>query len=217
MIRLIIIDRDVLIRECISAVLKSTDELKVVGSFNSMEKLSNPVTDKNHDVVVLSADDDIYSAVKSINKARRLFPRIPLLIYGRNSSDKFKNQITNQGAQSYIDTNHSSSDFIKLIKKTAGSKADKSLSAKKNVTGSYKALQTPKDKLTRLSNRELMVLKMIAAGKSVRDISGELSLKISTVHTFRTRLMNKLKLKNNVEIALFAINNKMISSPEYTG
>ena len=91
------------------------------------------------------------------------------------------------------------------------------LRAKKNETGSYEALQTPKDKLTRLSNRELMVLKMIAAGKSVRDISSELSLKISTVHTFRTRLMNKLKLKNNVEVALFAINNKIVSSPEYTG
>ena len=215
MIRLVIIDRNVLFRECIIAVLKSSHGLKVVGSLNSMEKVSSPVG-SNSNVIALSADDDIYSTVKSINKARRLFPRIPLLLYGRNSSDKFKNQVTNQGVLSYIDTNHTPSDFIKLIKRTAGSKGGKSLNANKNVAGNYKALQTPKDKLTRLSFRELMVLKMIASGKSVRDISSELSLKISTVHTFRTRLMNKLKLKNNVEIALFAINNKMVSSPEYS-
>ena len=215
MIRLVIIDRNVLFRECIIAVLKSSHGLKVVGSLNSMEKVSSPVG-SNSNVIALSADDDIYSTVKSINKARRLFPRIPLLLYGRNSSDKFKNQVTNQGVLSYIDTNNTPSDFIKLIKRTAGSKGGKSLNANKNVAGNYKALQTPKDKLTRLSFRELMVLKMIASGKSVRDISSELSLKISTVHTFRTRLMNKLKLKNNVEIALFAINNKMVSSPEYS-
>ena len=47
-----------------------------------MEKVSNPFTHRNNDVVVLSADDDIYTMSKSINKAKRLFLRVPLLVYG---------------------------------------------------------------------------------------------------------------------------------------
>lgn len=217
MVRLIIIDKDVFYRECIIAVLKSAGGFKVVGSFNRLENLNGVNAHEKNDLVLLNADDDIYTISKTINKARRIFPKIPILAYGGNYPEKLRNQITNQGVQSYFDTYRTPSEFIKTIKKTTGLKVGKLLGTKKYLNNNYKGGQTPKEKLTRLSNRELMVLKMIASGKSVRNISDELSLKISTVHTFRTRLMNKLKLKNNVEIALFAISNKIVNSPDRTG
>jgi two-component system, NarL family, invasion response regulator UvrY len=55
---------------------------------------------------------------------------------------------------------------------------------------------------------------MIAQGITIKNVAKGLGLKISTIHTFRTRMMNKLKLTNNVEIALFALKNKLIKSSE---
>jgi two-component system, NarL family, invasion response regulator UvrY len=61
-----------------------------------------------------------------------------------------------------------------------------------------------------LSNREFDVLKMLAAGKSVSDISEHLFLSVTTVSTYRSRILSKMQLKNNAEITLYAIEHKLI-------
>ena len=217
MVRLIIIDKNVLYRECLIAVLKSSNNFRVIGNFSGLNELGEIKSLKNSDLILFSSDNDVYTNVKTIHKLRRLLPKVPILAYGSNSNDRFRNQIAEQGVQSYIDTNHTPAEFIKLVKKTSEIKTGKSFNAKKGMNNNADSSKPPQKRIERLSNRELLVLKMIASGKTIKDISDDLTLKVSTVHTFRTRLMNKLKLKNNVEIALFAINNKIVNTLNLTG
>jgi len=61
-----------------------------------------------------------------------------------------------------------------------------------------------------LSNRELEIMFLLAEGKKVKAIAKELTLSVSTVFTYRVRIFEKLKLKNDVELTHYAINNKLI-------
>jgi DNA-binding NarL/FixJ family response regulator len=61
-----------------------------------------------------------------------------------------------------------------------------------------------------LSDREFEVLKLIASGKSISEIAVLLSLSITTVSTYRSRLLAKMDLKNNAELTIYAIENKLL-------
>jgi DNA-binding NarL/FixJ family response regulator len=61
-----------------------------------------------------------------------------------------------------------------------------------------------------LSNREYQVMLMIAAGKTVAEIAEELSLSVQTISTYRSRILQKMQMKNNVELANYAIRNQLL-------
>jgi len=61
-----------------------------------------------------------------------------------------------------------------------------------------------------LSDREFEVLKLLAAGKSVSDIAEQFSLRVSTVSTYRARIMSKMNLKTNADLTLYAVNYALL-------
>ena len=61
-----------------------------------------------------------------------------------------------------------------------------------------------------LSDREFEVFKLIASGKSITDIAGTLSLSITTISTYRARIMEKMNLHTNADLTLYAVENKII-------
>jgi DNA-binding NarL/FixJ family response regulator len=61
-----------------------------------------------------------------------------------------------------------------------------------------------------LSDREFEIFKMIAAGKTVSEIAEQLSLSITTVSTYRARLLTKMNLKTNAELTRYGLENKLI-------
>ena len=62
----------------------------------------------------------------------------------------------------------------------------------------------------RLSNREFLILRMIASGKSVGQIAKELSLSVSTVSTYRARILEKMDMKNNAELTHYAVQQGLV-------
>lgn len=62
----------------------------------------------------------------------------------------------------------------------------------------------------RLSNREFLILRMIASGKSVGQIAKELSLSVSTVSTYRARILEKMDMKNNAELTHYAVQEGLV-------
>jgi two-component system invasion response regulator UvrY len=73
-------------------------------------------------------------------------------------------------------------------------------------------LATDSDKLPHetLSDREFQIMRMIAAGKRRTEIAEELSLSLSTVNTYRTRILEKMKMETNVELARYAMEHGLI-------
>jgi len=70
---------------------------------------------------------------------------------------------------------------------------------------------TPASPLDSLSNREMQVLKLLASDQTVGDIARELSLSANTISTYRTRLFDKLGIKNPVELVSFAARHQLVA------
>ena len=75
---------------------------------------------------------------------------------------------------------------------------------------SYLAIDVQKAPHERLSDREFLVLRMIASGKPVGQIAKELSLSVATISTYRARLLEKMDMKNNAELTHYAIQKGLV-------
>jgi len=67
-----------------------------------------------------------------------------------------------------------------------------------------------KEQSALISDQELQVLKLITSGKSVSEIAEKLSLSVTDVSTHRSRLLEKVNVKNNAELTLYALINNLI-------
>lgn len=114
------------------------------------------------------------------------------------------------GADGYIGKTSSAEEFIKAIKKVC--------SGKKYITGSLAELLAetamsagkPATLQDLLSEREFQVFCLIGQGKTVSEIAADLNLSVKTISTYRSKIIEKTGLKNNSEIMLYALQNKIV-------
>ena len=150
-------------------------------------------------------DDKIIDSIKEIKTQN---PDLPILLYILTHSDQFAVRAIRAGISGYIIYDSDSDDLIKAVEKvTSGGiyicsvlAEHLALNLKKN--GEKKLHET-------LTNREYQVMNLIASGKSVSEIAKELYLSKNTISNHRTHILEKLKLKNNSEITLYAIKNRI--------
>ncbi len=113
------------------------------------------------------------------------------------------------GASGYLTKESAPAELRAAIRKVSnGGKYVSSSLAEKLAS----ALETGSEQLPHetLSDREYQVMRMIAAGKTVAEIAEGLSLSVQTVSTYRSRILQKMKMKNNVELANYAIRNRLV-------
>jgi len=69
------------------------------------------------------------------------------------------------------------------------------------------ASRPPHDLLT---DREYQVMLMLGSGKTVKEVAEKLVLSVKTISTYRTHILEKMKMKNNAEVTLYVVKNKLI-------
>jgi DNA-binding NarL/FixJ family response regulator len=139
-----------------------------------------------------------------LREAKKERPRMPVLILSGFSQEEYAVRALRDGASGYIEKNASERDFLQAV--------DEALAGRCYLTPGVaqrlaREVASPNDKpvYEKLSDREYQVMKMLAAGKTVKEVAAELSLSVKTVSTYRTRILEKLRLTSNVDIARFAI------------
>jgi DNA-binding NarL/FixJ family response regulator len=135
-------------------------------------------------------------------------PRLPVLILSMHPEEQYAVRALRCGASGYLTKGSASDDLLSAIRKVvAGGKYISSSLAEKLAD----VLDSNVDKAPHetLSNREDQVLRMIGAGKTVREIADEMSLSVKTISTFRARILHKMRLRNNAELTQYAIQHDL--------
>lgn len=134
--------------------------------------------------------------------------KIPILILSIHPENQYALRVLKAGGNGYITKDCPRTELVNAIRIILGGKkyitqevAEKLASRLDDDMG--------KEKHELISDRELQVLKLIASGKTVSMIAEELSLSVATVSTYRSRLLEKMNLKNNAELTVYAINNHL--------
>jgi DNA-binding NarL/FixJ family response regulator len=167
------------------------------------------VSQQPFDLVLLDINMPGRSGLEVLEEARRLRPETPVLVLSVYPEAEFAVRVFKLGAAGYLSKDSAPDELLVAVKKilAGGKYVTAALSEKLAYALGGDLDQVPHDAL---SNRELQVLRLIATGKTLKEIAAELSLSEKTVATYRVRLANKLGLSTNVELARYALQHRLV-------
>jgi DNA-binding NarL/FixJ family response regulator len=152
----------------------------------------------------------LVNRVRGLRKIKSIQPKLPVLILSMHPEEQYAVRTLRAGAAGYLTKASAPQELIMAIRKVSkGGKYVTSSLAEKLAfeldTSSEKPLHE------KLSNREYQVMLMLASGKTVTDIAKELCLSPKTISTYRMRILEKMNMKKNAELTLYAVRNSLIS------
>ncbi len=161
------------------------------------------------DVAVLDITLPGRGGLEVLKEMKRMRPPMPVLILSMHPEDQFAVRMLKAGASGYLTKESAGSELVGAIEKVIGGGRYISPSLAERMA-SYLDIDVQKAPHERLSDREFLVLRMIASGKTVSAIAGELFLSVKTVSTYRARILEKMDMKNNAELTLYAVQKKLV-------
>ncbi|MHB8260098.1 MAG: response regulator [Bacteroidia bacterium] len=135
--------------------------------------------------------------------------KTPMLIISIHPENQYAIRILRAGANGYISKDCPRAEFVKAVNNILNGKKYISAEISEKLAESIDEDKS-KEPHELLSDRELDILKLLASGKTVSIIADELSISVSTVSTYRSRILEKMKLKNNAELTHYAISMNLV-------
>ena len=135
--------------------------------------------------------------------------KTPMLILSIHPENQYALRVLKAGGNGYITKDCPRAEFVNAVKIILSGKKYISANIAEKLASRFDD-EISKKQHELISDRELEVLKYIASGKTVSEIAAELSLSVATVSTYRARLLEKMDMKNNAELAIYAINNHLV-------
>ena len=149
-------------------------------------------------------------AVDAIKDFSQSFPKMKIVVLTVHENIHYAVHVLDAGAHGYIIKAAAVDELILAIETVRHGNIYVSRQIAANVWAQRKSGKAAKSGLGSLSTRELEVLKLLAEGKSLQECSNQLSIKVSTVSTYQSRLLEKLGLKSKTEIVRYAIENGLV-------
>jgi len=209
MIRVLIIDDHEIVRRGLKEVLTDEfSELKISEADNSRAALEL-ITTQEWDIVLLDINIPGRNGLEVLSEIKRLRPRTPVLVVSAYPEEEFAIRSLKLGASGYVNKSSASDEVVAAARKAmAGGKYVTALLAEKlAATLGGDIQQAPHESL---SGRELQVLRMVASGRTIKEIAAELALSEKTVGTYRLRIAKKMGLNSNVELTRYAIKHRLV-------
>lgn len=209
MIRILIADDHYLIRQGFEKLIAKELGMKVVGQAENAGEVLDFIRDNECDVIVLDINMPGKSGLDLLKDLREIRPEIRVLILTIHPEDRFAIRALKTGAAGYITKESAPDELVKAIRKVqSGGKYVSQELAEKLAFDLADDSEKPQHEY--LSDREFQVFQLIGAGKTMNEISHELSLSLSTINTYRTRVLEKMNIHSNAEIIRYAIKNKLV-------
>lgn len=211
MIRILIADDHPVVREGLKQIISKADDMKV--EFEALDGMQAvDIVNKNIlDVVVLDIGMPGKDGLEVLKDIKKNKPDLPVLILSMYPEEQIAVRTFKIGAAGYMNKETAPKELVNAIRKIyGGGKYVSPALAEKLVADLDEDSNKKPHEL--LSDREFQVFRMIASGMDADEIAEELFISVKTVRTYRERILEKIKLKNDVEIARYAIKNKLLDS-----
>ena len=209
MLRILIADDHPIVRQGLRQLIAKTNDMVVTEEAGNGWEVLSKARASHCDVVLLDISMPGLHGLDIIRQLKNESPRLPILILSIHSEEQYAVRAFRAGASGYLTKESAPDELLAAIRKVSkgGKYVSSSLAEKLASDLEIGAEQLPHETL---SDREYQVMRMIAAGKTVAEIAKELSLSVQTVSTYRSRILQKMKMKNNVELANYAIRNQLL-------
>ena len=209
MLRILIADDHTVVRKGVKQILVEEFPTAVIVEAADAESLVKKVITDKWDLVISDINMPGRSGLDALIQIKEISPNLPVLILSVNPEEQYALRFLKAGASGYLNKVSASDELVKAVQKVLlGKKYISEAVAEKLATTFAADMNKPLHDL--LSNREFDVMKLLASGKTVSDIAESLSLSITTVSTYRARVMQKLNRKTNSDLTKYAMENELI-------
>lgn len=209
MIRLLIADDHALIREGLQKVFEREPDIEVVAVAENAQVAIEQCRGHDLDVVVMDVNMPGLSGIEALQQILDIKPGLPVLMLSVLPEHNFAMRVLRDGAAGFVSKESAAEDIVAAVRQVAsGSKYVSAAAANSLAAALSKPDQT--ESHMSLSKREFQVLRLIATGNNSRKIAEQLKLSVNTVATYRRRVLQKLGLQSDVDVARYAIENHLL-------
>jgi DNA-binding NarL/FixJ family response regulator len=208
MIKVIIVDDHPVVRRGLKQILHEEPDVKVVGEAESAQEAFKIIRTIDCDAVVLDISLPGASGVEILKQLKYEYKKLPVLILSVHPEEQYAVRVMKAGASGYMTKESAPDELVKAIRKiVSGGKYISSSLAERLITDIDASGKPSHEKL---SDREFEIMRMIAQGKAIKKIAEELYLSEKTVSTYRSRIMEKMKMSTNSDLTRYALENHLV-------
>ncbi len=209
MIKILIADDHPVVRMGMKHILEKDKGILVEDEASNGAEVLKKISKKDFDVILLDISMPGRDGLDVLKQIKEQKPDLPVLVLSMYPEKQYAIRVLKTGASGYLTKKSAPYELITAIRKVSvGSKYISPSVAERLAF--YVETNENKNPQEKLSNREYQVMCMICAGKSTKEISEELCLSIQSISTYRSRILEKMSLKNNTELVLYAVKNNLI-------
>lgn len=209
MIRILIADDHTIVRRGLRQILLEGFPTAYIKEVPDAEEMIKMVIAEDWDVVISDLSMPGRSGLEGLQQIKQIKPKIPVLILSIHPEGQYAVRVLKSGAAGYLSKDLAPDELVIAVQRV--------LSGKKYITEAVaeklaSIVNRDSNKMLHeiLSDREFAVLKSLATGKSISDIAESMILSVTTVSTYRSRILVKMDMKTNADLTVYCLEHKLI-------
>jgi two-component system invasion response regulator UvrY len=207
--RILIADDHAVVRQGLKQILAEAFKRASFGEAANSQQALERVWKEAWDVVILDLTMPGRSGLETLKEIKQAHPKLPVLMLSMHPEDQFAVRLLKAGASGYMTKESAPEELVGAVRKVIG--GGRYVSA--GLAEKMAALLMNDVKVApheALSDREFLILRLIASGKAVGVIARDLSLSVKTISTYRARLLEKMGMVNNAQLLHYAFQNNLV-------
>lgn len=209
MVRILVADDHPIVRAGLKQILADTTDMVVADEASNGQEVLDKVWGNDFDVLLLDISMPGRDGLDVLKQLRSARPELAVLVLSIHPEEQYAARVLREGASGYLTKQSAPEELVAAIRKISrGGKYVSSSLAEKLAFDLRIDAEKPLHQA--LSNREYGIMRMIASGKTVKEIAQQLSLSPKTISTYRSRILEKMNMKSNAEITRYAIENQLV-------
>jgi DNA-binding NarL/FixJ family response regulator len=214
-INIILVDDHKIIMDGISSLLVNEENMKVVGQASNSDELFHLLSTIDVQVVMLDIFLPKPIGIEILKTIVKNHPKVKVIILSGNDEEDLISSAFQSGAYGYLTKSVEHDELVEAIQTVISGERYLSTLLEKTLTRSFikKASYGDKfahHKLTGLTSRELEIIRFLCDGLSYKEVADQMDISTRTVEAHKNNILEKLELKNTIELVKFAIKNKLI-------
>jgi two-component system invasion response regulator UvrY len=209
MIKILVADDHAVVRNGLKQIVSDTPDITVAAEASNGRETLNKALEDDYDIVLLDITMPDRSGLDILKEIKSQKPELPVLILSMHPEEQYAVRALKAGAAGYLTKESAPEELIRAMRKVAGGGKYVTASLAEKLASLIKT-NAEEPLHHALSDREYQVLCMIASGKRVKQIADELMLGVKTISTYRTRVLRKMTMNNDIELTRYAIQNQLV-------
>lgn len=212
MIRVAICDDHAIVRKGLTMILSQAGDISVVAEAENFGDLRQRLRGIECDLLLIDIEMPGKTGIEAVALLKKEQPKLAAIVLSMHTEDQYAVRALRAGASGYLNKSSAPDKLVDAVRHVAGGRKyvtpEMSQALADMVAG-----DTPESAHSELSDREFQVFKRIAIGEKLSEIADALALSPKTVSVYRSRVLEKLRLENNVDIARYAVKHGLVEPP----